>query len=71
MNETLLNALSNPAFDLEEAEKIMHAAGQEIVRLERRIKELTDYNHKLKEEVEKLSLDLGFKDACFKNYGQH
>lgn len=62
MNQDLLEALSNPAFDLEEAEKIMNRAGQEIIRLERRIFELTSYNHQLKSEVEKLSLDLGIKE---------
>lgn len=62
MNETLLNALSNPSFDLEEAEKIMHVAGQEIVRLEQRIKDLTEQNRRLRAEIEKLSLDLGIRD---------
>lgn len=62
MNETLLNALSNPSFDLEEAEKIMHTAGQEIVRLEQRIKDLSEQNRILRAEIEKLSLDLGIKE---------
>ena len=71
MNQDLLNALANPSFDIDEAEQIMHRAGQELMRLERRVQELTDYNHRLKEEVERLSLDLGLKDYVSKNYGKH
>lgn len=62
MNQDLLNDLSNPSFDTDEAEQIMHRAGQEIIRLENRIKELNQYNQMLRNEIEKLSLDLGLKN---------
>lgn len=62
MNQDLINALANPAFDVEEAEQIMHLAGKEILRLEQKIKELNQYNQALRNEIEKLALDLAFKN---------
>lgn len=65
MNHVLLDALANPSFDLEEAERNMHLAGQEIVRLERRVAELSDCNRRLQIELEKLSLDLGVREQGY------
>lgn len=62
MNIRLLERLAAPLFDEEEAWKTMREAGLEIVRLEKRIDELIHYNHQLKDQVERLSLDLGLKD---------
>lgn len=62
MNIRLLERLAAPLFDEEEAWQTMREAGLEIVRLERRIDELTHYNHQLKDQVERLALDLGMKD---------
>lgn len=62
MNTRLLERLAAPIFDEEEASNTMRDAGMEIVRLQRRIDELTEYNHQLKDQIERLALDLGLKD---------
>lgn len=62
MNPNILEKLSAPVFDLEEAWRTMREAGQELVIMQRRIDELTEYNRRLKDHVERLSLDLGLKD---------
>lgn len=62
MNTRLLERLASPVFDEEEAWRTMRDAGVEIVRLEKRIDELTQYNHQLKDQVERLALDLGLKE---------
>jgi uncharacterized small protein (DUF1192 family) len=69
MNEALLSKLSSPVFESDEAQKIMHEAGQEIVRLQKRVDELTEYNHHLQDQVERLSLDLGLKN--YVQFSQH
>jgi hypothetical protein len=43
----------------------MKQAGIEIVRLEEKIAGLNDYIHKLKDQNERLALDLGLKDQGY------
>ena len=65
MNEELLQKLANPVYELDEAQKLMQEAGVEIVRLHEKIQGLNGYIHKLKDENEKLALDLGLKDQGY------
>jgi len=62
MNTDLLQKLANPVYDTDEAEQLMKQAGIEIVRLEEKIAGLNDYIHKLKDQNERLALDLGLKN---------
>lgn len=65
MNTDLLQKLANPVYEIEEAQELMKQAGLEIVRLSEQITSLQQYVHKLKDENERLSLDLGFKEGKF------
>ena len=65
MNTYLLQKLANPVYDTDEAEQLMKQAGLEIVRLEEKIAGLNDYIHKLKDQNERLALDLGLKDQGY------
>jgi len=62
MNTDLLRKLANPVYDTDEAEELMKQAGLEIVRLHEHISGLQKYIDRLKDENERLALDLGFKD---------
>lgn len=62
MNTDLLQKLANPVYELGEAEELMKQAGLEIVRLHEHISGLQKYVNKLKDENERLALDLGLKD---------
>ena len=62
MNTDLLQKLANPVYEVDEAQELMKQAGLEIVRLEERIAGLNNYIHKLKDENDKLALDLGLRD---------
>ena len=63
MNIDLLQKLANPVYEIEEAQELMKEAGLEIIRLHEQIAHLQQYAHKLKDENERLALDLGFKDG--------
>ena len=65
MNTDLLQKLANPVYEVEEAQELMKQAGLEIVRLSEQVAHLQQYVHKLKDENERLSLDLGFKERNF------
>lgn len=65
MNTDLLQKLVNPVYELEEAQALMKQAGAEIVRLNEFITGLHEYVHKLKDENERLALDLGLKDQGY------
>ena len=65
MNTDLLQKLANPVYDTDEAEQLMKQAGIEIVRLEEKTAGLNDYIHKLKDQNERLALDLGLKDQGY------
>ena len=62
MNTDLLQKLANPVYDTDEAEELMKQAGLEIIRLSEHIVGLQKYVDKLKDENERLALDLGIKD---------
>lgn len=62
MNEELVTKLENPAYELGEAEELMHLAAQEIRRLNDRIIYLTECIHKLRDENDRLALDLGIRN---------
>jgi len=62
MNTDLLQKLVNPIYEVEEAQELMKQAGLEIVRLSEQIASLQQYVHKLKDENERLALDLGLRD---------
>ena len=62
MNTDLLQKLANPVYDTDEAERLMKQAGLEIVRLHEHIAGLQKYVEKLKDENERLALDLGIRD---------
>lgn len=62
MNTELVQRLANPVYEIEEAQELMHMAGLEIVRLSKRITYLNECIHKLRDENNKLALDLGLKD---------
>ena len=62
MNTDLLQRLANPIYDTEEAQELMRVAGLEIVRLEERIAYLNECVHKLRDENDRLALDLGIKN---------
>ena len=65
MNTDLLQKLANPVYDTDEAEQLMKQAGLEIVRLEDRIAYLNDCINKLRDENDRLALDLGLKDQGY------
>lgn len=65
MNTDLLQRLANPVYEIEEAQELMKVAGLEIVRLNERIAYLNDCIHKLRDENDRLTLDLGFRDRNF------
>jgi predicted nuclease with TOPRIM domain len=65
VNTDLLQRLANPVYEIEEAQELMKVAGLEIVRLNERIAYLNDCIHKLRDENDRLTLDLGFKDRNF------
>lgn len=65
MNTDLLQRLANPVYEIEEAQELMKVAGLEIVRLNERLEYLNDCIHKLRDENDRLTLDLGFKDRNF------
>jgi hypothetical protein len=62
MNTELIQRLANPVYDIEEAQELMRIAGLEIIRLAERITYLNDCIHKLRDENDRLALDLGIKD---------
>ena len=62
MNTELVQKLANPVYDTEEAQELMRLAGLEIVRLNERITYLNDCIHKLRDENDRLALDLGLMD---------
>lgn len=62
MNTDLLQKLANPVYEVEEAQELLKEAGREIVRLHEQVTHLQQYLHKLKDENERLALDLGLKD---------
>jgi len=62
MNTDLLQRLANPVYDIEEAQELMRIAGLEIVRLSERIAYLNDCIYKLRDENDRLALDLGIRD---------
>lgn len=65
MNTELIQRLANPVYDTEEAQELMRLAGLEIVRLSERITYLNDCINKLRDENDRLVLDLGFRDRNF------
>lgn len=65
MNEQLLQRLSNPVYELDEAQELMQEAGKEIIRLHDRLVYLNECIHKLRDENDKLALDLGLKDRGY------
>jgi len=65
MNEELIQRLANPVYDVEEAQELMHLAGLEIVRLNQRLVYLNECVVKLRDENDKLSLDLGLKERGY------
>jgi len=62
MNTDLLQKLANPVYELAEAEELMKQAGLEIIRLNEHIAGLQKYIDRLKDENDRLALDLGLKD---------
>ena len=62
MNEDLLQKLANPIYELEEAQELMQEAGKEIIRLYDRINYLNECIHKLRDENDRLALDLGLRE---------
>ena len=65
MNSDLLQKLANPVYEIDEAQELMKQAGLEIIRLEERIAGLNEYIHKLKDQNDRLCLDLGLKDQGY------
>lgn len=65
MNTDLLQKLANPVYEIDEAQELMRQAGVEIVRLNESIRGLNEHIHKLKDENDKLALDLGLRDHGF------
>lgn len=65
MNTDLLQKLANPVYEIEEAQELMRVAGLEIVRLNERIAYLNDCIRKLRDENDRLTIDLGFRDRNF------
>jgi len=65
MNEELIQRLANPVYDVEEAQELMHLAGLEIIRLNQRLVYLNECIVKLRDENDKLSLDLGLKERGY------
>ena len=62
MNEDLLQKLANPVYEIEEAQELMQEAGKEIIRLYDRINYLNECIHKLRDENDRLALDLGLRE---------
>jgi len=62
MNTELIQRLANPVYEIEEAQELMRLAGLEIVRLNERLTYLNECIHKLRDENDRLALDLGIKD---------
>jgi predicted nuclease with TOPRIM domain len=65
VNTDLLQRLANPVYEIEEAQELMKVAGLEIVRLNERLTYLNDCIHKLRDENDRLAIDLGFKEGKF------
>lgn len=65
MNTDLLQRLANPIYEIEEAQELMRQAGLEIIRMQEVIQGLNDYIHKLKDQNDRLCLDLGLKDQGY------
>lgn len=65
MNEELVQRLANPVYDLDEAQELMRIAGLEIIRLNQRMTYLNDCIVKLRDENDRLSLDLGLKERGY------
>jgi hypothetical protein len=65
MNEELVQRLANPVYDVEEAQELMHLAGLEIIRLNQRLVYLNECILKLRDENDKLSLDLGLRERGY------
>jgi predicted nuclease with TOPRIM domain len=65
MNTELIQRLANPVYEIEEAQELMRLAGLEIVRLNERLAYLNDCIHKLRDENDRLAIDLGFKEGKF------
>jgi hypothetical protein len=65
MNEELVQRLANPVYDVEEAQELMYLAGLEIVRLNQRLVYLNECIVKLRDENDKLSLDLGLRERGY------
>jgi predicted nuclease with TOPRIM domain len=65
MNTELIQRLANPVYEIEEAQELMRLAGLEIVRLNERLTYLNDCIHKLRDENDRLAIDLGFKEGKF------
>ena len=62
MNTELVQRLANPVYEIEEAQELMRLAGLEIVRLNERLTYLNECIHKLRDENDRLALDLGLQN---------
>lgn len=62
MNEDLLQKLANPVYEIEEAQELLQETGKEIIRLYNRINYLNECIHKLRDENDRLALDLGLRE---------
>ena len=62
MNTELIQRLANPVYEIEEAQELMRLAGLEIVRLNERLTYLNECIHKLRDENDRLALDLGLQN---------
>ena len=62
MNTELIQRLANPVYEIEEAQELMRLAGLEIIRLNERLTYLNDCIHKLRDENDRLALDLGLQN---------
>ena len=65
MNTDLLQKLANPVYEVEEAQELMKQAGLEIVRLHEHIAGMQEYINKLKDQNDRLCLDLGLRDQGY------
>lgn len=65
MNEELLQKLASPVYEIEEAQDLMRQAGAEIVRLNKYVAGLHKHIYDLKDQNDRLCLDLGLKDQGY------